>query len=97
MLGAKLVTAVHPETGEEIQRWTKPKHKTVALHFVNEAARRKFAKGELSEKDAFSKVPVYEGMDNRTFKQIQNSVRYGEKLSSEAWKKKAEAIRAGVA
>jgi hypothetical protein len=96
MLGAKLVTAVHPETGEEIQRWTKPKHKTVALHFVNEAARRKFAKGELSEKDAFSKVPVYEGMDNRTFKKTQNNLRYGEKLSSAAWKKEAANIRAVV-
>lgn len=85
MIGARLVSTIHPETGEEIKRWSKPKHTSVALHFVNEAARRKFAAGEISEKDAFSKVPVYAGQDNRTYKKRYNDVKYDAKVMSKDW------------
>jgi hypothetical protein len=96
MIGARLVSAIHPETGEEIKRWSKPKHKSVALHFVNEAAKRKFRAGEISEKDAFTKVPIYEGQDNRTYKKRYNDVKYDAKVMSKDWQKEAANIRAVV-
>lgn len=76
---------------ETIMVWDKPPHNAVADHFVNAAAKRMFLAGEIEAKDAFTRVKVYDGMDNKTYRALQQSIKYGRKLSSEEWK--AEAAR----
>lgn len=76
---------------ETIMVWDKPPHSALVPHFVNAAAKRMFLAGEIEAKDAFSRVKVYDGMDNKSYRSLQQSIKYGRKLASEEWK--AEAAR----
>lgn len=71
---------------ETIMVWDKPPHDSLVNHFVNAAAKRMFLAGEIDAKDAFSRVKVYRGMDNKTFKRLQQNFKYAQKLASEEWK-----------
>lgn len=64
------------------------------VHFKNEAARRKFAAGEMTTmqaKQSMNNVEVLQGMDMKTLKQLRSNMKYAAKINDPAWK--AEAAR----
>lgn len=76
-----------------IMIWSKPAAEYVVNHYVNEYARRAHKRGEISDKDAYTRVPIFRGMDNKTFRALGNRARYNEKRSTPEWKDEAARVR----
>jgi hypothetical protein len=76
-----------------IMIWSKPPAAEVVKHYVNEYAKRMHKKGEMDDKDAFTKVPIFRGVDNKTFRAMGNRARYKEKLATPEWKLEAAKVK----
>lgn len=78
---------------EFIEVWDYPAPAYYAKHFKNAAARAKFNRGEISEKEAFKGVPVYAGVDNRVARSYNKWLTYRGKREQPDWKAAAASIR----
>lgn len=65
----------------------------ITLHFINAAARHKLHNNEITLKQAMKEVPIYAGLDNRTYRQLKQNLKYARKVRSEAWMAKAAEIK----
>lgn len=68
----------------------------ITLHFINAAARHKLHSKEITMKQAMKEVPIYAGLDNRTYRQLKQNLKYANKVRSPEWLAKAAEIK-GVA
>lgn len=65
----------------------------ITLHFINAAARHKLHSKEITMKQAMKEVPIYAGLDNLTYRQLKQNLKYARKVRSEAWMAKAAEIK----
>ena len=84
-------TSKIPET---IMIWSKPAAAEVVNFYVNEYAKRAHKRGELSDKDAYTRVPIFRGVDNKTLRVVRNNEKYYYKTHTKEWLAKAAEIRA---
>lgn len=92
MLGVKRHNVTNPVTGVEEVIREKPDPQEHVAHFVNAAKKAKFLSGKMLDSEArlaLTKVPVYRGMDNHTYKQMRQNFKYAQKIMSPAWQEEA--------
>lgn len=65
----------------------------ITLHFINAAARHKLHTKQIDMKQAMKEVPIYAGLDNRTYRQLKQNLKYARKVRSPEWMAKAAEIK----
>ncbi len=98
ILGIQWADVENEKTGEIERKLVKPAPPDrPAIHFKSAAMRRKVQADpqslQANIETAFYRVPVYQGMDNKTFKYLQSQHKYKQKLAGLAWQEKAKEIK----